>query len=117
MDAYGFVAQFLLFASIVAGCYMAVQLIAGKPRDPAYEQVKKNALGFLRDGDAIRMVVLDFVKNARRSPPTDDEWRALVDAMMHKGTPESIRVIHHRLCGTMEEEQEWPKNNPRNPSQ
>lgn len=59
------------------------------------------ALTFMREGESLRHVVMDFVRRARRvHSPTPEEWHALVEAMFHRGTPAGIRHAHHVQCGT-----------------
>lgn len=82
-------------AGFALGVYLARR--SGTPTTRAHER----ALTFMREGEVLRHLVMDFVRRARREhPPTLSQWHALVDAMLHKGTPASIRRAHHVQCGT-----------------
>ena len=81
-------------AGVALGVYLAWD--RGQGRDNT-----ERLLTYMREGDALRHVVMDFVASAQhRHPPTPSEWHAVVDAMLHKGTPDSIRRAHHVQCGT-----------------
>lgn len=82
-------------AGFALGVYLARRSGAQASRAP------DRALMFMREGEALRHVVLNFVRRAHREhPPTPAEWRALVEEMLHKGTPAEIRRAHHVQCGT-----------------
>lgn len=83
-------------AGVCLGVYLARRASSRSTRD----ELGRSALSFLREADATRLVVLNFVERARRSPPSFADYRELVDAMIVPGTPESIRRLHHRKCGT-----------------
>lgn len=66
----------------------------------------RNALHYMREGNQLRHTVIDFIKLARHERmPTNKNWHDLVEAILHEGTPESIKQEYHRLCGTVLEEE------------
>jgi len=87
----------------LAGFWLGVHL-ARRSDHRGQTQVHRNALQFMREGDAMRSAVLEWVTRAQKDPPTVDDYRALVDAVLHSSTPEAIRQMHHRLCGIAPEE-------------
>lgn len=88
------------------GVALGFLLRASLRRSPAnHDQVHRNAVHFMREGDELRRTVMDFVRRARlERPPGAEDWRALVEAVMHRGTPDPIRELHHKQCGTA-----WPQ--------
>lgn len=84
--------------SVVIGALVGYSTSSSTRRIRALE---KRCLEFLRESDAMRTVVFKFVTKARQvEEPTAEDYRALVDAVLHPSTPESIRQVHHKLCGT-----------------
>ena len=79
-----------------------------------FQNVTRNALREMRENNAIRHTVLEFVKLARHraNDLTDVDWHRLVDAVIHDSTPESIRELYHRQCGTQLEDRSETKVKP-----
>lgn len=85
--------------SPLAGFALGVHLARRSGADASHAH--ERAVTFLREGEALRHLVMNFVRRARlERPPTPADWHALVDAMLHSGTPAEIRRLHHEQCGT-----------------
>ena len=85
--------------SPLAGFALGVYLVRRSDAQPS--RAHDRAMTFLREGEELRRVVVDFVRRARlEHPPTPAEWHALVEAMLHSGTPDSIRRVLHIQYGT-----------------
>lgn len=97
----------ILLSAMVGGALGVAAGFLGawlRKRSDPNDQVHRNAVHFMREGDELRRTVMDFVRRARlERPPGAEDWRALVEAMLHRGTPAPIRELHHKQCGTA-----WP---------
>ncbi len=98
---FGVVLTLVAVLAPLAGFWLGVHLARRRPDGP---DLRKRCVSLLREADGLRSVTLDFVAKATRQRPTPSEYRALVDAMLHDGTPETIRRIHHERCGTNTED-------------